>query len=224
MQVIRNAILAGGALLWAGPAFAADEDVQAWGAANLVYDASSRIVLTLEGQSRWTEDASRIGQALVRPSVGYKLGKNTTASVGYALVHTDPVGPASSNEHRLWQQMSYRLAGDGKGVTVTGRTRLEQRWMEGSDDMGWRLRQQVRLTAPLSGKVRAVAWSEAFVSLDDTSWGQNSGLDRWRNSVGVSFPLSKAVTMEPGYINQWVVRPGVDRVHHIANVSLTARF
>jgi hypothetical protein len=128
------------------------------------------------------------------------------------------------NEHRLWQQIGFRLAGDGKGVTLTGRTRLEQRWMEGSDDMGWRLRQQLRLTAPLSGKVRAVAWSEAFVSLDDTSWGQNSGLDRCRNSVGLSVPVSKAVTIEPGYINQWVVRSGQDRVHHIGNLSVTARF
>jgi hypothetical protein len=206
------------------PAFAANEDIQAWGAATIVHDASAKVVLTLETQSRWTEDASRIGQALVRPSIGYKLGSNTTASIGYAFVHTDPLGPASSNEHRLWQQIGLRLAGDGKGVTVTGRSRLEQRWMEGSDDMGWRLRQQLRLTAPLSGKVRAVAWSEAFVSLDDTSWGQNSGLDRWRNSVGLSVPVSKAVTIEPGYINQWVVRPGQDRVHHIGNLSVTARF
>jgi hypothetical protein len=30
---------------------------------------------------------------------------------------------------------------------------------EGAEDMGWRTRQQLRLTAPISGKVRAVAWS-----------------------------------------------------------------
>lgn len=30
---------------------------------------------------------------------------------------------------------------------------------EGAEDMGWRTCQQLRLTAPISGKVRAVAWS-----------------------------------------------------------------
>lgn len=91
--------------------------------------------------------------------------------------------------------------------------------------MGWRLRQQLRATAPLSGKTRAVGWTEAFISMDDTSWGQRSGLDQWRNFVGVSVPMSKAVSIEPGYLNQWVVRRGsADRVNHVASVSLFARF
>ena len=45
--------------------------------------------------------------------------------------------------------------------------------------MGWRFRQQLRLTAPLAGRVRAFASSEAFFALDDTSWGQTGGFDRW---------------------------------------------
>lgn len=206
------------------PAIAADQDFQSWTAANVSLDVSNKIVVTLEGQARFTDDASRLGQTLLRPSLGYRLGKNTTASLGYAYVDTNPAGPARTQEHRLWQQMAFRIAGDGKGLTVIGRTRFEQRWLEGRSDMGWRLRQQVRATMPISGKVRAVVWSEPFLNLDDTSWGQRSGLDRWRNSVGLAVPVSKAVTVEPGYLNQWVVARGRDRVHHIGNVSVTARF
>ena len=215
-------LLAGAAL--AAPAHAAEEDMQAWAAVTASTDLGKRTVLTLESQARMTEDAGRLGQYLIRPSIGLKLGPNTTVSAGYAFVHTDPVGPAKSDEHRLWQQVAFRIAGDGTGVTLTGRSRVEQRWMEGSGDMGWRFRQQLKLTAPLAGKVRAVAWTEAFLSLDDTSWGQNSGLDRWRNSVGLAVPLNRAITLEPGYINQWVSRPGEDRVHHIANLAMSARF
>lgn len=216
------ALLAGTAL--AAPAFAAEEDAQVWTAFSASTDVGDHAVVTFEGQMRFTDDANRLGQYLIRPSISLKLDHTTTASIGYAYVHTDPVGPAESDEHRLWQQLAFRIAGDGKGVTLTGRSRLEQRWFEGANDMGWRFRQQLRLTAPLAGKVRAVAWTEAFVSLDDTSWGQNSGLDRWRNSVGVAVPLNPAITLEPGYINQWVVRSGHDRVHHIANVTITAKF
>ncbi|MEY4889707.1 MAG: hypothetical protein RIQ75_837 [Pseudomonadota bacterium] len=212
------------AILATAPLHAAEEDTHLWGVVIVSADVSKDVVITMEGAARLTDDASRLGQTILRPSIGYKLGKNTIATVGYAYAATDPVGPASSDEHRLSQQLTFRVAGNGSGLTVTGRTRFEQRWFEGRDDMGWRLRQQLRATAPLTGKTRAVVWSEAFLSLDDTSWGQRSGLDRWRNSVGLSVPVTKTVTIEPGYINQWVSSRGLDRVHHIANVSLSARF
>ncbi len=210
----------------AAPALAGatEDDAQIWTALNASADLDTHVVLTIEGQVRLTDDASRLGQYVIRPSIGWKLNGTTTATLGYAHVHTDPIGPTESDEHRAWQQLSYRVIGDGKSVTVTGRSRLEQRWVEGASDMGWRYRQQLRLTAPLAGKVRAVAWTEAFISLDDTSWGQRSGLDRWRNSIGIAAPLNSAISVEPGYINQWVPRPGQDRIHHIANLSLSAKF
>lgn len=211
-------------LLAAIPVHAAVEDAQAWTAINASVQVSERIVLSLDSQLRFSEGASRLGQYVVRPDIGYKLDKTTTASIGYSYFHNYPVGPAVSDEHRIWQQLAFRIAGDGKGVTLTGRSRLEQRWVEGADGMSWRMRQQLRLTAPLVGKVRGVVWSEAFIALNDTSWGQNSGLDRWRNSAGLSVPLNKSITIDPGYINQWVVRPGQDRVQHIGNVTIAAKF
>jgi len=216
------ALLASGAL--PGAALAAEEDTQVWTALNASVNLGKQVVLTLEGQLRITDDANRLGQYLIRPRVGVKLNPNTTASLGYAYVHTDPVGPAVSDEHRLWQQVAFRLAGDGKGLTLVARSRLEQRWVEGTRGMGWRMRQQLRLSAPLRGQVRAVAWSEAFVSLNDTRWGQTSGLDRWRNFIGLALPVNPAITIEPGYLNQWVSRPNLDRVHHIASLGLQARF
>ena len=225
MRLKKSAVLLVAATYVAAtPASAADEDGNFWLAGTANVNVSEKLFLMLEGQARWTDDAEKLGQYLVRPSVSWKLGPNTSAAIGYAYVHTDPPGPAQSDEHRAWQQLSFRVAGDGKGVTLVGRTRLEQRWVERRPDMGWRLRQQLRATAPLTGKVRGVVWSEAFLSLDDTRWGQRRGLDRWRNAVGLAIPVSKAVTVEPSYINQWVVRSGDDRVNHIANISLSARF
>lgn len=213
------------AMLASAPLHAAEEDTQFWGAVIVNADVSKDVVITMEGVARLTDGASRLGQSILRPSIGYRLGKNTIASLGYGYIPTDPVGPASSDEHRIWQQLAFTVVGNGSDLTVTGRSRLEQRWIEGRDDMGWRLRQQLRATAPLSGKTRAVGWTEAFISMDDTSWGQRSGLDQWRNFVGVSVPMSKAVSIEPGYLNQWVVRRGsADRVNHVASVSLFARF
>ncbi len=212
------------ALIVAAPAFAADRDDQLWVSATASVNVSKTVVLSVDGIARYTDDAGHLGQVLVRPSIGYKLGKNTTAAIGYAYSDTDPVGPARSQEHRFWQHLTYRIAGDGKALTVTGRTRLEQRWVEGRGDMGWRARQQVKATAPLSGKTRVFYWSEVFFNLKDTSWGSRSGLDRWRNSVGVSVPVNKVLTIEPGYVHQWIVARGDDRLHNIASVTLNAKF
>lgn len=210
-------------LLSANTALAAEEDANIWIAQTATVDLGGDAVLWLEAQERFTNDASRLGQLLVRPAVGYKLDKSTTVFVGYAYVMTDPVGPAKTHEHRIFQQLSFRLLGDGKGVTVTGRTRLEQRMLEGRDGTGWRLRQQLRLTAPLSGQVRAVAWTEPFIGFNETSF-QRGGLGLWRNFAGVAIPAGKSFTIEPGYLNQYVVRSGTDRIDHTASLTLSANF
>ena len=202
---------------------ATDEDTNIWLAQTASADLGGGAVLWLEAQERFTNDASRLGQLLVRPAIGYKLDKTTTVYLGYAYVMTDPVGPAKSHEHRVFQQLSFRILGDGKGVTLTGRTRFEQRFLENQDGTGWRLRQQLRLTAPLAGKVRAVAWSEPFIGLNETAF-QRDGLGLWRNFAGVAIPVGKKFTLEPGYLNQYVVRTGQDRVDHTANLTLSAAF
>lgn len=211
------------ALVLPAAAQAADEDTNIWLAQTANVDLGKGAVLWLEAQERFTNDASRLGQFLVRPGIGYKLDKTTTVYLGYAYVMTDPVGPAKSHEHRIFQQLSFRLLGDGKGVTVTGRTRFEQRMFENQDGTGWRLRQQLRLTAPLAGKVRAALWTEPFFGLNETTF-QRDGLGLWRNFAGVAIPIGKGFTLEPGYLNQYVVRSGPDRIDHTANLTLSTNF
>ena len=212
------------ALTVLGPARAAEDDLNVWAAATASIDVGKKGVVWLEAQTRLTDDVSRLGQLLVRPAIGYKLDSTTTVFLGYVYVRTDPVGPALSKEHRIFQQASFRLAGDGKGVTLTGRTRLEQRFRDDRSGTGLRLRQQLRLTAPLQDSARAVAWSEPFIGLNSTGWGQKTGVNVWRNFVGVSIPVSPRLVVEPGYLNQYVVRTGRDRVDHIASLTLNTRF
>lgn len=224
--MFRNAIAAASALaalVLPAAVQAAEEDANIWLAQTANINLGGDAVLWLEAQERFTNDASRLGQFLVRPAIGYKLDKTTTVFLGYAYVMTDPVGPAKTHEHRIFQQLSFRVFGDGKGVTLTGRTRLEQRMFENQDGTGWRLRQQVRLTAPLAGKVRAVAWTEPFIGLNETAF-QRDGLGLWRNFAGVTIPVGKKFTLEPGYLNQYVVRNGADRIDHTANLTLSANF
>ena len=217
-------MLAGLALAGAGAAHAADDDTQVWAVVNATKALNDRTVLTLDGQARFSDDASRLGQLIFRPSVGWRLDGTTTASLGYVYNRSTPKGRPAINEHRSWQQATFRLAGDGKGVTLTGRTRLEQRWVEGRDGAGWRLRQQVRVTTPLKNGLRGVVWTEPFIGLNQTSWGQRDGLNQWRSFAGVAAPISKTVTLEPGYLHQRAFRTGPDAVTHAVAVWVNLQF
>lgn len=67
---------------------------------------------------------------------------------------------------------------------VVSRTRLEQRMIEARDGTAWRLRQFVRVQAPVGrpGGWQAVATTEGFFNLNATSWGVRNGVDQRRTS------------------------------------------
>jgi hypothetical protein len=210
------------AFFLASPAMA-EEDVHAWGAATATVRAGDKMVVWLEGQTRFYDEASRLGQVLLRPGIGYKVSRNATLFAGYAYVFTDTPGPGTTTEHRIWQQALVTIAGNGKTTTLTSRSRLEQRFMAGAGDTGLRLRQMLRLTVPVTDRgVQAVGWSETFLGLNDTDWGQRAGFDRMRNFVGVSAPISKSARIEPGYMNEYV--DATDRTHHIASLTVNLNF
>ena len=201
----------------------AQDDVQLWTPVTLAAPAGAGTTLNLEVQTRYTEDASRLGQLIVRPSLERRFSPRLSGSLGYAFIRTEASGAAEVQEHRLWQQASYTLAGSAPGPRLAGRTRLEERVRENQDGTNVRLRQQVRLEAPLGGSLRAVGSLEGLFNLNGTAWARE-GVDQWRTFVGVAAPLGRRVTLEPGYLNQIVVRPGPDRVNHVVSVSTVVRF
>lgn len=213
------------ALLLAAPA-QAEEDIQGWAAATATVPVDDRLVIWLEAQGRFSDDITRLGQVLIRPGVGYKVSTATTVFVGYAYVRTSPEGGAVMQEHRIWQQATWRALGNGRTVTLSGRSRLEQRFVEGTGDVGVRFRQLLRLTVPIDKQgVQAVGWTEGFFGLNDTQAGQRAGFDRMRNFAGVLLPVNDTMRLEPGYMNEYVRRRGTDdRVNHIASVTMNLNF
>ena len=210
-------------LIFSMPAKAQEEDFNIWGVATSSIDTSDKTFIWLEAQPRFTNDADRLGQLLLRTAIGYKLTDTTSALAGYAYIFTDPEGPTSSNEHRIWQQLSFRVLGNGKNVTLSGRTRLEERFFEGEGDVAIRFRQQLKLTAPLGDKFKAVLYTEPFIGFTDNDV-QADGINVWRNFVGINIPIGKGFAIEPGYMNQYVVRDGADRIDHVAVIGISSKF
>ncbi|HQS95493.1 MAG: hypothetical protein B7Y31_02025 [Novosphingobium sp. 16-62-11] len=217
-------LLAAASLLLSLPAFAAQEDEQVWLAQFSTIEVGDKVLLFSDVQFRLTDGADRLGQVLLRPAVGYRITPSDTLFVGYAYVRTEPLTGTPTDEHRMFQQALVRIAGKPGKVTVTGRTRLEQRWLEGRSDMGWRVRQMVRVDVPTRAGVSAIAWAEPFVNLDTTTWGQRAGFDQLRVFGGVGVPLARGIALEAGYSGQYVNRFNApDRMNHIGSLALTIR-
>lgn len=205
-------------------AHAAQEDEQVWLAQFSTINLSKRVLLFAEAQMRLTDGADRPSQFFLRPALGYQVNDAVSVYAGYAWVRVEPQGGAAVTEHRAYQQLSVRLAGGPGKVTVNSRTRLEQRFIVGRPDMGWRIRNLVRLDVPLGKGFAAIVTTEPFANLDTTSWGQRAGFDQIRGFAGVGIPVARGIALEAGYAGQYVNRFNApDRMNHIGSLSLNIR-
>ncbi len=180
----------------------------------------------LEGQARFTDDAGRLGQSILRSGLGYALNDNLTLWAGHAYIVTDTAPGSDVDEQRFWQQATWTIGQLGKG-TLSARSRLEQRWFSTGDDTAWRFRQFLRYTHPISADSRwyAAVTEEVFIALNSTDSGIDSGFDQNRLFVGVGYAASKGINLEAGYLNQYInTSTSVNAFNHILSLSMFARF
>jgi hypothetical protein len=225
MNRTAKAVFAALAASLAAPACAAEEDTQLWSAATAMVDVQraegqAPLVVMADVQYRYFDNASRLGQNQVRASLGIRVNKTTVLSQGYVYTRTSPVPGVVTHEHRPFQQAMFRIAGNGKGPTLIGRTRLEERFLEGSGDMALRARQMVRANVPLGGGFVGIGTGELFVNFNSADWGPHAGFDQFRAFGGIGVPVTRGLWIEAGYMNQYVARhQRADRMNH--NISLT---
>jgi hypothetical protein len=202
-----------------------DHDGQLWINAT-AFGSIGSLAAFAEVQPRFGEGISRLDQLIVRPAVGWKINDAVTVYQGYARIENTPLGRRAFSEDRSFQQIGWEI-GTVERVKLSSRTRFEQRFQTNGRDTGFRLRQMLRAAVPLTGEKRgvaAVAWTEAFVALNDTDWGARAGVDRVRTFVGLEVPLSGQSTLEVGYMNQTINAPA-SRVtmDHIISVNVFVR-
>ncbi|CAO4137848.1 DUF2490 domain-containing protein [Methylorubrum aminovorans] len=179
-----------------------------------------------EVQPRFGNGISQLDQLILRPAIGWKVNERLTLYQGYAYIENrDGTGPVRF-EDRSFQEINWKI-GEISGVKVSSRTRFEQRWQSAGRDVGFRLRENLRFTKPLTQEkdsVSAVGWVEAFVALNDTDWGTRAGFDRVRTFVGFEVPIGGESTVEVGYMNQTArASAGGTEVDHILSLNLSVR-
>ncbi|MBU3921238.1 DUF2490 domain-containing protein [Hyphomonas sp.] len=162
--------------------------------------ADSRYEFELNTEMRYQPDGD-LDTIEIRPGVSYRLDSGMKVSGGYLFGSTRRAGP-DRREHRLWQQLSYDIAELGGGK-LGGRTKMEERWREGADGTGWRLRQQLAYDAPITGtKLKLNLSDEATIGLNTTGWGHSEGMQENRAKAVIKWKTGN-LDWEAGYMNQY---------------------
>jgi len=212
-------------------AMAAEDDFGAW---TIVSTAGafesdsgpSRWLYTVDAQARYFDVGSGANQYLLRPGIGYTIAENISVWAGYARLRARGKSGSVVDENRYWQQLAW-TAGHWAGGKITMRTRIEQRSVSAGDDVRLVFRLQTKYVRKLGedGETRLIIGLEPFVDLNDTDWGGDSGFGQNRTFLGFGRRLSKNVSMEAGYMNQFIwIDAGEDRVNHLATLHFKINF
>ena len=224
--VVRAGLVAAMTLAWAAAARAqstpAVQDFQAWVLLLGQVPVGDQWLIHAEAQPRFNDDVSQVDQVLLRGGIGRRLGRRVTVWGGYGFI-TKWNGAPVTHEQRLWEQLSATLPNLGKW-TPSLRFRQEQRFLEDWGDSSHRFRALGRLVHPIGASPWSFAvWDEYFVTLDETANGPRQGFDQNRVYLTTLRKISPAVTLEFGYMWQYVPAPSPrpDRDGHTLFTSFT---
>lgn len=205
----------------------ARSDFQQWAGVSASVKASDRIRVSAESIFRFSNDRNGLYEIENNILLGYKLTDKVTAWAGYVHNPNYNAGDFTVMERRAREQITIdNIAKLGK-ASLSARLRLEQRWRDGIDGTGWRMRPYVKVGIPLGGKTAPTLnlTSETFLNLNTTSFQSQDGLDRMRTAAALSFPVSKTLKLEAGYLNQHrFVRNGPDNDDHALTGTLSLSF
>ena len=159
----------------------------------------------------------------------------TAPASGWATPISPPSRRRAHNtlgEHRIWQQVT--LTDTAPFGDLTSRSRLEQRFIQGTNPVEWRFREFVRLSRPIAegSPFSFVVWDEVFVRLNSTTPAVRAGFDQNRGFAGLGYSFDESARLEVGYLNQLIqtfartrTTQRTDlRMNHILSMSLFLNF
>ena len=226
MRCFFRAVLLLGSLAITSDSLAQSDrrDVQSWINVTAIVPIGAATDVKVDGLVQLTDDVSRTGREFVRGVIRRRIHDRVMMGGGYVWTHVDPGEGPSFTEHRIVEQIDVSLPLDKNGFALASRTQVEQRFRGGEDRMSLRMRQLTRLDVPLDGRgMKAVAWNEYFHELRNTRWSGPSGSSLMLNFAGMHFPVSRHLSIEPGYLNQTGFDAGRNRVAHVAALYVIIR-
>jgi hypothetical protein len=190
---------------------AAGSDTGLWAIATVKHGLNEKWTGSLSSQLRFHRDIGSLERVVLRPSLDYRVSRRFTATAGYDAHFIR--SPADKIEQRTWQQLLYRMPAGG--FKLSGRLRLEQRFIEHVDGTAVRLRIYAKATRALAkGPWYVALRNEVAFGLNNLQGGPRDGFDQNRLFVGLGRSLSPGSGFEVGYQMHYARRTGEDVIIH----------
>ncbi|MFN7388874.1 DUF2490 domain-containing protein [Brevundimonas sp.] len=216
MHIFKTALLAGCLLFASSTAVAQDDGGEIWLNPAFATSLDNATSVELETAQRLRQDP-RNDTYFARLWINREDNQGREWSMGVEQRWNGP----DEREVRLLQQIGYDWG------PLEFRTRLEQRFVDVDPQTGWRLRQRLGTTIPLTPSQDG--WSltgdaELFVTLRGTEPDGQTGVTGLRTFIGFERSYGR-YDVSLGYLRQQDVRDAAeDRVGHAPFVGLTVNF
>ena len=200
------------------PAAAQDEAFELWLNPSIGTDLDDDTAIELETAQRFRSASDgRVDTYFFRGWLKQDVADNATlaGAVEYRI------NDGGSNEVRTMQQLS-----TSHGILKT-RLRLEQRFVDGADRMGLRLRPRLGVGFDLTqdGRWSAGADAELFWVLRGNNVGSDTGITGLRTTVGVEYAVSEQLSLGVSFLRQQDFEDGgPDEIGHAPLVGLEYSF
>jgi hypothetical protein len=180
---------------------------------------------------RWSFDAAlrtkggadRLDSVTARMIINWQMSERSTVGAGYQYGTLFGDEDETIGEHRFVQQFIWsRPAGR---FSVSLRSRLEERVVEGNNGTIVRARQQVRLTRNLTADARLllVTYDELFLYTNTTARASR-GFDSHRVAAGIRRAVTARTGVEITYINIYARTTSAYRRSHVLSANVQASF
>ena len=195
MKTVLAPFLAASAALVATPAAAQDEAFELWLNPSIGADLDQDTGIELETAQRLRDSADgRVDTYFFRFWVKQDIAEGFTL----AGAVEQRINDGGNDETRTMQQLS------GTHGIIKGRLRLEQRFVDGADRMGLRLRPRLGVEVPLgeSGRWTAGADAELFWTLRGNNLGSDEGITGLRTQIGIGYDVNDQLALSLTYLRQ----------------------
>lgn len=157
-------------------------------------------------QTRTRDDSpegSRFTENLLFSQVGYNFNEHASLWIGYTHDWINPLDKPSAQENRAYQDFVWKQSvGDFNFIS---RTRMDERFLEGTNDAGYRPRQllMVKHPIPYLDGLSAYVGDEVLFYVNKNVFGKQ-GFSENRIFSGLSYQITHHIGVDLGYMGQYI--------------------
>ena len=195
-------------------ALASDEETQFWLNTIATGDVADGTSVTIDGTQRWRKEEEGSDQRTIRVFVEQRVGDEARLGGGIGVFETGGLTEIRVAQQAVFTPGRFEL-----------RTRLEERFFDGADQMELRLRQRVQYNQPIAENWRGTAGVEWLGIMQSRNADEGASTDQWRFQTSIIHRINDS--LDVGAIYWLVVFPRgaqPSRTNHIPQAVVTYRF